>query len=70
MKVEWEPTDLRAGRRVWRELECIIGKSDGSFRDCLVTVTVLKSGRIMVHGNEEEVAKYMSENNYRPCKER
>lgn len=70
MKVQWEDTDLRKGRRVWRDMECIIAQSDGTIAERLTAIVVLETGRIMFHGHDVDVAKYMTENDYRPCEEK
>lgn len=69
MKIQWEFTDVWKGRRVWRDLECIIATTDG-YTNRLVVLVVLENGRIMVIGTEEEVAKYMTENDYLPYNEK
>lgn len=69
MKVQWEATDIRAGRRVWRDRECVLG-ADPSDHRAPVVVMVLETGRVMTIGSKDEVAAYLTENEYRPTEER
>jgi len=68
MKITWEATDLYKGRRVYRDMECMIASTDG-YSNRYVVLVVLENGRIMKAGTEEQVAVYMNENGYLPYKE-
>lgn len=67
MKVQWEETDIRKGRRVWRDLPCMIVKTDDGEHCALI---VLETGRIMTLGDAAHLAAYMTEWDYRPTKEK
>ncbi len=69
MQVKWEPSDVRAGRRVWRDMECMIGADPHDYRAPSVII-VLETGRVMTIGTKDEVAAYLTEHEYRPTKEK
>lgn len=68
MKVQWEVGDIRAGRHVWRDMECMICADPHDWRHPAALI-VLETGRIMKLGTKEEIAAYMTENGYTPTKE-
>lgn len=65
MKIQWEANDIRVGRHVWRDMECMICGSPGDWREPKVLI-VLETGRVMKIGTEEELASYMTEWEYSP----
>ncbi|WLR90945.1 hypothetical protein [Shinella zoogloeoides] len=69
MKIQWEEVDIRAGRHVWRDMECMICCNPENYRDPAVLV-VLQTGRVMKIGTKAEIADYMTEYRYTPIKER
>ncbi|MBD9511584.1 hypothetical protein IB265_33040 [Ensifer sp. ENS10] len=69
MKVTWDEGDIRAGRRVWRDMECMIGADPNDWRHPAVVI-VLETGRVMIIGTKVEVAEYLTKNDYRPTKEK
>lgn len=69
MKVNWEDTDVRSGRKVWRDAPCMVVGNPNDHSDSH-GVIVLGSGRIMVIGTKAEVAAYMTANQYRPTEEK
>lgn len=68
MKVQWEGQDIRAGRRVWKDMECMI--CDDPHREFRPTLVVLKTGRIMFSGDWKAMAEYLTEHEYRPTEDR
>jgi len=65
MKVIWDEGDVRAGRRVWRDMECMIGADPNDYRHPAVII-VVETGRVMKIGSKAEIATYLTENDYRP----
>lgn len=69
MKVQWDAGDVRAGRRVWKDMECMICCDPHDYRHPAVVI-VLETGRVMTIGSKEEVAAYLTEHDYLPTRER
>ncbi|QIG69194.1 hypothetical protein EVB78_160 [Rhizobium phage RHph_N1_15] len=69
MKVQWEESDVRAGRHVWRDMECMIGADPNDYRAPAVII-VLETGRVMKIGSKAEIAEYLTEYGYRPGAEK
>jgi hypothetical protein len=69
MKIQWEESDVRSGRHVWRDAECIIGTDPEDWR-AMAVILVLESGRVMRIGTKEEIASYLTEHGYRPTKDK
>lgn len=74
MKVQWEPNDIRRGRRVWRDMECVICSEDYSSDDNVpaprYALVVVETSRIMMYGVERQVVEYLNEWGYRPTQEK
>lgn len=70
MKVQWEDTDVRRGRRVWRDMECVIAGADDYATGGLVAIIVVETARIMMTGTTQTAAEYLTKWEYRPVKDR
>lgn len=68
MKIQWEETDVRAGRHVWRDAECMICANPSDYR-AFAVIVVLETGRVMTIGTKAEVAEYLTKFEYRPTEE-
>lgn len=64
MKVTWEEHDMRPGRIVHRDMDCMICRA--YVLEAPVVLVVIETGRVMYIGTQKEMADYMTENAYFP----